>query len=369
MDLEQFLRNKGETLIKSGREYRWARYDSVTICKNQWYRHSRNVGGHPIDFVMTFYGMDFSSAMEMILGEQGELESSIIKPPSAEFHPPERNVNNDIALRYLTEERKLERQYVQYFIDCGILYEDTQHDVIFLGLDENNIPRYAHRRSADGTVKKDVRGSDKAYNFCYSGIGKTLYVFEAAIDLLSFIQLFPSGWQENSYLALGGVGSKAMEQFLSAHDNIEEVYLCLDSDDAGDEACLRLAKQAPDAIRILRLKPALKDWNELIQKLESMEGSSILESYEINKDSGIMVKMIRLSDVKEKKVEFLWKPYLPFGKLTIIQGNPGEGKTYLAMQIVAACTAKEKHISLCRLWQHALPISFCRIWNQLFLSM
>ena len=58
MDLEQFLRNKGETLIKSGREYRWARYDSVTICKNQWYRHSRNVGGHPIDFVMTFYGID-----------------------------------------------------------------------------------------------------------------------------------------------------------------------------------------------------------------------------------------------------------------------------------------------------------------------
>ena len=341
MDLEQFLRNKGETLIKSGREYRWARYDSVTICKNQWYRHSRNVGGHPIDFVMTFYGMDFSSAMEMILGEQGELESSIIKPPSAEFHPPERNVNNDIALRYLTEERKLERQYVQYFIDCGILYEDTQHDVIFLGLDENNIPRYAHRRSADGTVKKDVRGSDKAYNFCYSGIGKTLYVFEAAIDLLSFIQLFPSGWQENSYLALGGVGSKAMEQFLSAHDNIEEVYLCLDSDDAGDEACLRLAKQAPDSIRILRLKPALKDWNELIQKMESMEGLSILESFEINKDSGVMVKMIRMSDITEKKVEFLWKPYLPFGKLTIIQGNPGEGKTYLAMQIVAACTANK----------------------------
>ena len=295
MNLEQFLRNKGETLIKSGREYRWARYDSVTICKNQWYRHSRNVGGYPIDFVMTFYGMDFSSAMEMILGEQGELESSIIKPPSAEFHPPERNVNNDIALRYLTEERKLERQYVQYFIDCGILYEDTQHDVIFLGLDENNIPRYAHRRSADGTVKKDVRGSDKAYNFCYSGTGKTLYVFEAPIDLMF------DGEQWNLEISL--IGRRKRTYYGS---NDYPPY-----------------------------------WNELIQKMESMEGLSILESFEINKDSGVMVKMIRMSDITEKKVEFLWKPYLPFGKLTIIQGNPGEGKTYLAMQIVAACTANK----------------------------
>jgi len=37
-------------------------------------------------------------------------------------------------------------------------------------------------------------------------------------------------------------------------------------------------------------------------------------------------------------VEWLWEPYLPFGKLTILQGNPGEGKTYFAMQLAAACT-------------------------------
>ena len=37
----------------------------------------------------------------------------------------------------------------------------------------------------------------------------------------------------------------------------------------------------------------------------------------------------------------LWFPYIPFGKLTIIQGNPGEGKTYFAMMLTAACTNRK----------------------------
>ena len=42
--------------------------------------------------------------------------------------------------------------------------------------------------------------------------------------------------------------------------------------------------------------------------------------------------------VQQTEVEWLWYPYIPFGKLTIIQGNPGEGKTFFAMQLVVACT-------------------------------
>ena len=42
--------------------------------------------------------------------------------------------------------------------------------------------------------------------------------------------------------------------------------------------------------------------------------------------------------MKQTAIEWLWKPYIPFGKLTILQGNPGEGKTYFAMQLCAACT-------------------------------
>ena len=54
------------------------------------------------------------------------------------------------------------------------------------------------------------------------------------------------------------------------------------------------------------------------------------------------VPMIRMSDVQQTAVHWLWYPYIPFGKLTILQGNPGEGKTYFAMYLTAACTNRQQ---------------------------
>lgn len=54
------------------------------------------------------------------------------------------------------------------------------------------------------------------------------------------------------------------------------------------------------------------------------------------------VPMIRMSDVQQTAVHWLWYPYIPFGKLTILQGNPGEGKTYFTMYLAAACTNRQQ---------------------------
>lgn len=48
--------------------------------------------------------------------------------------------------------------------------------------------------------------------------------------------------------------------------------------------------------------------------------------------------LIRISDVAMQKVKWLWYPYIPFGKITIIQGDPGEGKTTLALHLAAMCS-------------------------------
>lgn len=45
-----------------------------------------------------------------------------------------------------------------------------------------------------------------------------------------------------------------------------------------------------------------------------------------------------MSEVETQEVHWLWHPYIPEGKLTIIQGNPGEGKTTLALWIAAMCS-------------------------------
>ena len=48
--------------------------------------------------------------------------------------------------------------------------------------------------------------------------------------------------------------------------------------------------------------------------------------------------LIPLAAIKPTKPEWLWYPYIPLGKVTIIQGDPGEGKSTLAMHIAAAVT-------------------------------
>jgi len=49
-------------------------------------------------------------------------------------------------------------------------------------------------------------------------------------------------------------------------------------------------------------------------------------------------KIITVSDVKSEKVDFLWEPYIPLGKITIIQGDPESGKTTLALAVASAVT-------------------------------
>jgi len=50
----------------------------------------------------------------------------------------------------------------------------------------------------------------------------------------------------------------------------------------------------------------------------------------IRKDIKMNVKLITMSDVESTPVNWLWYPYIPYGKITLVQGNPGDGKTTFA---------------------------------------
>jgi len=47
------------------------------------------------------------------------------------------------------------------------------------------------------------------------------------------------------------------------------------------------------------------------------------------------LNIICLADIEEENVEWLWKPYIPLGKITVVQGDPGVGKTYLTTTLAA----------------------------------
>ena len=343
-DLVSFLNAQGEQLVKSGREYRWKKHDSVTISGNRWYRHSQSKGGYPVDFVMEFYYATFPEAVKMLIGEEGEGRQKSCPAPSKDFRLPEKNEDNEKIMKYLTKKREIEKTLVEDWIDRGDIYEEKEHhNVIFVGRDADGIPRYAHCRGT-GEIKYrgDVTGSDKSYGFSYRGTDNQLFVFEAAIDLLSFIQLFPKDWKKRSYLSLGGVSSVALMTFLSERPQITSVFLCLDNDQAGNEACEKLAGEISEGYSVIRLKPSKKDWNEILCDKNADRKKAIAETITIKvPESEEMVPMLCYEDIEQTSVEWLWFPYIPFGKLTIIQGNPGEGKTYFAMMLTAACTNRK----------------------------
>lgn len=340
VNLEQFLRSQGEELVKSGREYRWNNHDSLTVKGNKWFRHSQNKGGYPIDFVMEFYDKTFPEAMQMLIGEEA-IEIAAELAPKAEFRIPPRCESNDKIIKYLAEERKLPQELIERFIADGLIYEDAiHHNVVFVGKDINGIPRYAHCRGTADKFRMDVTGSDKSYGFCYRGEGNELFVFEAPIDLLSHIALYPAGWREHSYLSLGGVSPKALERFLSERKNIESIYIATDNDEAGNNAAEKLAELIPQEISVYRFLPNAKDWNEeLINERNGLPTDDYVTiGVRKPKYHTKSVPMICMNDVEQTEVDWLWYPYIPFGKLTIVQGNPGEGKTFFAMQLAAACT-------------------------------
>ena len=340
VDLEKFLRAQGETLVRSGKEYRWKAHDSLTVCGNKWFRHSQSKGGFPVDFVMEFYGKSFPEAVQMLTGEPGEVQPEADPAPSPAFRLPLRNVTNANILNYLTQERKLSPSLVNFFIAAGEIYEDSSHhNVVFVGRDADGHPRYASNRGINEKFRQDAAGAEKAFGFAHRGTDKQLLVFEAPIDLLSFIELFPKNWQQHGYLSLGGVSSKALRQFLSERPDVERVFLCLDADKAGEDACKRLAALLPDSVRVTRIQPCMKDWNEVLVHRAEIPNRNYFKSIVLKEPSKPeTVKIIRMSDVELTPVEWLWKPYLPFGKLSVLQGNPGEGKTYFAMHLAAACT-------------------------------
>ena len=340
VDLEKFLRAQGETLVRSGKEYRWKAHDSLTVCGNKWFRHSQSKGGLPVDFVMEFYGKSFPEAVQMLTGEPGEAQPEADPAPSPAFRLPLRNVTNANILNYLTQERKLSPSLVNFFIVAGDIYEDAaHHNVVFVGRDADGHPRYASSRGIQEKFRQDAAGAEKAFGFAHRGTDKQLLVFEAPIDLLSFIELFPKNWQQHNYLSLGGVSGKALRQFLSERPDVERVFLCLDADKAGEDACKCLAALLPDTVSVTRIQPCMKDWNDVLVHRAEIPNRNYFKSIVLKEPSKPeTVKIIRMSDVEPTPVEWLWKPYLPFGKLSVLQGNPGEGKTYFAMHLAAACT-------------------------------
>ena len=107
-----------------------------------------------------------------------------------------------------------------------------------------------------------MEGSDPRCSFHHIGTDGSLYVFEAPIDLLSYITLHPEDWQRHSYVACCGTSIQPVRKLLERLPQINTILLCLDNDEAGHLASERMKMQLAGRYAVERLIPEHNDWND-----------------------------------------------------------------------------------------------------------
>lgn len=285
VDLVDFLQRQGEKLLPSGREKRLDSDHSITVRGNRWYDHAAEQGSYAIDLVKRLYNLSFPDAVTLLLnGEQGEpyRQHSNSEPEQRKpFVLPQAHTDMRRVFAYLIKQRCISREVLSEFAREKLLFEDGEyHNAVFVGTDENGVARHTHKKSTatGSSFRINVEGSDPAYSFHYLSKNPNphwLFVFEAPIDMLSYISLHPQNWQQHSYVALNGVSEKPVLKLLELYSRLDHVVLCLDNDEAGLNAASRIhcTLQQRGFENVEYDISAHKDWNEDLKTARSQEQS------------------------------------------------------------------------------------------------
>lgn len=275
-DLAALLKRRGETLKRAGSEYEWqSGSGKVTIRGGLWYHQYEREGGDAIGFVQRYGNLTFAEAVASLLSEQGIVitgqHGRETQREKKLFALPKASADMRRMYAYLLKERFLDREIVNAFVKENLLYEEGEyHNAVFVGRDEQGIPRHAHKRGtySGSSYKGNVEGSNPDYSFHYIGTGSKLYVFEAPIDLLSYLSIHKENWRENSYVALCSVAVQAVVNLLKNNPQLHTVVTCLDHDKAGIEGNYRVAETVRtlgENYTVKRKSPPYKDWNESLK--------------------------------------------------------------------------------------------------------
>ncbi len=223
-------------------------------------------GGGAIDLVMHVRQVGFGQALEWLedhfgaftpLGPQPmpQVLQSLALPARVAGNWPQ-------VQRYLIEERKLPGTLLQSLIQSGALYADARANAVFLLLDTAGTPVGAELR---GTTACAWRGmapgsrKDRGFFSVSATTSHPIVLCESAIDALSCHALHPA------YRCLSTSGARPDPAWLlGLIAQGLPIYCGFDADPAGDGMAQRMHDLHPS---IRRLRPAAKDWNDLLRKL------------------------------------------------------------------------------------------------------
>lgn len=286
MDLLTYLQTyePQELMHFGGSTYCTREHDSLKISNGKWCWFSRGIGGRTaLDYLIKVKEIPFTEAVERIVGraagqppisctrQQPEQTKTLLLPQVSRCAAH--------AVEYL-HSRGIDYELIDFCIRTGRLYESyPHHNAVFVGKDKDGQPRYACLRGIGTDFKGEATGSDKRFSFSIPAeeSSQVLYLFESAIDLLSFAAMAQEDrlpWRSQHLLSLAGVYQPkknlterhlplALSQYLRDHREIQTIYLCLDNDLAGRSAADAIRQQLAGRYVVLDGFPCQgKDYND-----------------------------------------------------------------------------------------------------------
>ena len=305
VDALQYLKDyESYDLKRCGNGYCLKSHDSLKLSNGKWMWYSRGIGGRSaIDFLIKVRGYSFMDAVK-IISENYKISSGFSQENFSENEKvfeknfqdseknsekifekvlkiPEKNETDFVIRKYLSD-RKIDDEIVDFCIDNNLIFEEKNyHSVVFVGYDEDNIPRNAFYRSTKGRVLGDVSESTKDYSFRLKfSHEKAVHVFESCIDLLSYATIVKHAGQSfysKNYLSLNGVSDKlrenheaevlpaALRKYLEIYPETEKIILHLDNDSAGRIATEKIKLAVNNNYEVIDSPPLFgKDVNDFL---------------------------------------------------------------------------------------------------------
>lgn len=279
MDLLTYFKNyyPNELVRETKTQYCTKEHDSLKMSNGFWNWCSKGIGGkNAVDYLEKTQGIPFPQSAEIVLNKM-KIKTPIFeekqeKRERKKLILPEKNNEETRAKNYL-KSRGIDEEIIQKCIKKHLIYEEKfYHNVVFVGYDEMGNAKYAGCRATNNSnVKMDATGSNKMYSFRLESNEKTdkMFIFEGAIDLLSYATLFKlygQKWEDKTMISLAGVYQPAkvleqskipvaIENYLKKHPEITRIYLCLDSDEAGRNATKALKIVMSDKYEIIDRPP------------------------------------------------------------------------------------------------------------------
>ena len=220
-------------------------------------------GGGAIDLVMHVRQLSFGQALEWLERHFASLtppQTASMARPQALTLPAPTTQNWPRVEGYLVEERKLHWTLLAPLVQSGIIYADLQANAVFLLLDPNATPVGAELRGATGVAWRGMAAGsrkDRGFFSLPSTPGQAIVLCESAIDAISCHAFHPA------YRCLSTSGARPDPQWLrSLLEQGQPIYCGFDADPTGDLMAQRMCDLHPS---IRRLRPAAKDWNDLLR--------------------------------------------------------------------------------------------------------